>query len=209
MPDTQGLLNKVYDEANRALRILAPGGTYALAGVTAKERKKTGKWYTVQKAQQGSNVTLTDQRLYFVPLDIGATVTLDRIAIVIPTTVGSVGSVVRLGIYNDDGSNWPGTLLLDAGTVSSTVTGPIAVTISQALTAGRYWMAACGQGAPATAPVLYGVSSSAMDSSVGLLNAANAWAHSLYQSGVAGALPTPAAPTVDASSCPLIQIRAV
>lgn len=31
MPDVPGLLNKVFDETNRALRILAPNGSYALA----------------------------------------------------------------------------------------------------------------------------------------------------------------------------------
>jgi hypothetical protein len=69
--------------------------------------------------------------------------TLDRLAVrcTARTTTGNV----RLGIYNNGTDNKPGTLLLDAGTVSITATGLFEVTISQAITAGWYWLAANGQ----------------------------------------------------------------
>jgi hypothetical protein len=51
-----------------------------------------------------------------------------------------------MGIYNDDGSGRPGSLLLDAGTVAGTATGFLSITINQALAAGIYWLALLGQG---------------------------------------------------------------
>jgi len=55
-----------------------------------------------------------------------------------------------LGIYADTQGK-PSTLLLDAGTVSATVAGTVyAVTISQSLSAGIYWLAANSQLAATT-----------------------------------------------------------
>jgi len=83
------------------------------------------------------------------PLHIPIACTIDRIACEV-TGVGSVNSVVRLGIYADNGFGYPGALVLDAGTVSGTTTGIKEVTISKALAAGRYWLVGCNQGAPTT-----------------------------------------------------------
>lgn len=65
------------------------------------------------------------------------------------TTGGSSGSITRLGIYNDDGTGLPSTLLLDAGSVATTATGVKSITISQELGVGLYWLAAmCETQAP-------------------------------------------------------------
>jgi len=74
----------------------------------------------------------------FVPICIGEPATFTGIGINVST---AGGSTVRLGIYSNVGSK-PGSLILDAGTVSVTSTGQKTATISQLLTAGWYWLAA-------------------------------------------------------------------
>lgn len=72
--------------------------------------------------------------------------TLDRIGVAVTTAAGAGGGgVVRLGIYSDDGTGRPGTLILDAGTVDATTTGVKEITISQAVTRGVYWLVAVPQ----------------------------------------------------------------
>jgi hypothetical protein len=73
-------------------------------------------------------------------LDLAASGTADRIGIEVTTL--AAGSSIGLAIYNHDATTGlPGTLLLDAGTVDSTSTGFKEITISQALSAGSYWLA--------------------------------------------------------------------
>lgn len=64
----------------------------------------------------------------------------------------TAGGVCRVGIYNDNGSWVPGTLLLDAGTIDPTVVGDKSATISVALAPGLYWLVGVTQGAPTTLP---------------------------------------------------------
>jgi hypothetical protein len=57
---------------------------------------------------------------------------------------------MRLGIYNDNGDQ-PGTLVLDAGTVSPTAASTnYEITIDQALSKGLYWLATVSQTNAAT-----------------------------------------------------------
>lgn len=67
-------------------------------------------------------------------------------AICLEITSGASGGTVRLGIYADAGGV-PGTLILDAGTISGTLSGLQSITISQALTGGTsYWIGGVQQG---------------------------------------------------------------
>jgi hypothetical protein len=75
------------------------------------------------------------------PLHLAGACTADRIGLEV--TTGAASSTVRLGIYAEDATTGlPGSLLLDAGTIDSTTTGFKELTISQALSPGRYWLAA-------------------------------------------------------------------
>jgi len=85
--------------------------------------------------------------------DVTKTTAFDRITIEV-TTAGSVGSLIRLGIYNTDSGGFPSTLVLDAGTVDSTTTGVKSITITQTLAPGLYCLVACAQGAPVSDPVV-------------------------------------------------------
>jgi hypothetical protein len=82
-------------------------------------------------------------------LDLAASGTADRIGIEITTSAAS--STVALAIHNHDASTGlPGTVLLDAGTVDSTSTGFKEITISQALSAGSYWLSSLSLGGSPT-----------------------------------------------------------
>lgn len=77
------------------------------------------------------------------PCFVSKATTVDRITLYI-TTGGSAGAVIRLGIYADNGSMWPGALVVDAGTIPTTSSGSTQeLTISTSLsTAGVYWLVA-------------------------------------------------------------------
>lgn len=107
---------------------------------------KTGEYYACLGTLSGAGTGgMTQSRVYFLPFVTYRSQAFDRIAARI-SAAGTTNSVVRLGIYNDDGAGRPGTLLLDAGTVATdSTTGIRAITISQTLAPGFYWLAACPQ----------------------------------------------------------------
>ncbi len=65
----------------------------------------------------------------------------DRIAIRV-TTTGNTGAVARIGIYADNGSCYPGALVLDSGELSMVGTAPFIreATIDVKLRPGLYWL---------------------------------------------------------------------
>jgi hypothetical protein len=117
----------------------------------------SGYYYEINGGN--TNVTANNNNEFCFPLFVGQTVTLDRLSIQV-TSAGSTGSVIRLGIRSDSGHGFPGAVLLDSGTVSSTSTGVKEQTISQQLTPGLWWVTATGQGLPSTLPNLRGASPS-------------------------------------------------
>lgn len=135
-----------------------------------------------------STIAETNGSINAFPVDILTAITIDRIGIDV-ATAGSAGSVMRVGIYSDDGTGKiPGALLLDAGTVDCTTTGLKELVISQALAIGRYWFAAVPQGSPTTQPVIR-----CCFANHGLENATN-WnfnASGYQMASVLGALPNP------------------
>ena len=102
---------------------------------------------------------------------IARPITVDRIAVAIETA-GAGGDNMRLGIYNDaSGDNTPSaaTLLVDGGEVDVSTTGLKAVTISQALVRGDYWVVAASEGAGAKiASTTHGIGLSGTLGSTGL-----------------------------------------
>lgn len=189
----------------------------ASGGASNPVRGASGKWYRRPYFGTAGVGAPAYSRLYAVPLFLRAG-TLDRIAINVFAT-GGVTEVTRLGIYNDSNGS-PGSLLLDAGTVSNNAaTGVIAATISQAVSTGIYWLACATQGATNTATLaleptstagnLLGVGWSEIDATSDLYGLGNN-ASFLYISSVTGALPTPfGTPSIatTSSSCPFIAVR--
>jgi len=84
------------------------------------------------------------EREHAVPIYVPAALTFTGIACYVDTLTAS--SVVRLGIRAKSTTiAGPGSLILDAGTVSSAATGAKEITISQALDRGWYWLTATMQ----------------------------------------------------------------
>jgi len=99
---------------------------------------RSGSYYV--NANYVSSQSATANVTYYMPMYIPNAVTLDRLQI-FTTSLFSGTASVRLGIYNDNGGI-PNTVLVDGGTVSATAAATLyTVTISQAVTAGWYWMA--------------------------------------------------------------------
>lgn len=143
-----------------------------------------------QMSMNISSTALAGNTLWVVPFLLTAATSITKLGFMLWNN-GAAGSVIRLGVYGDS-NGYPGALLLDAGTVGATTgaNGLITTTLGTplALSAGTYWAAVVGQGAPATQPSLIHAGSitgvfltSTMPNAFGAYNTG----------GVSGALPTP------------------
>lgn len=153
-----------------------------------------------------TTAAFTLNRLVSSPLHIATDCTVDRIGINV-TAFGSAGAVQRLGIYHDDGFGRPGARLLDAGAVSSAGSnGFKEITISQALPAGLYHLAAVGQVATATV-----TTNGDGNSTTGLPAAASGsgLVHGCLVDSISGALPDPFGFTNTSTQAPRVGVRYV
>jgi len=128
-------------QSGQDISIAAAGG--AADGAIFKYREVGTRYHgsglTSVAASSGVVIVIDQMRAW--PFMTSQAITLDRIAIHI-SSAAAAGNTARLGIYNDNGSLYPGTLLLDAGTVATDSTGIKTITISQALSANTlYWLA--------------------------------------------------------------------
>jgi len=118
--------------------------TFGGGGGTVVEtpRFKSGYYYSYLGAD-GSGSTIASASLnvlYLQPFYVGDNATATKIAVYVTTL--AAGGVMRLGIYNNSATeDYPNTLLLDAGTVSTATVGSKVITINQTLTQGLYWLA--------------------------------------------------------------------
>lgn len=145
-----GHLKSVYDELGESPSHIFEGlGMPYLAGA----------WFNTARTISGAGVTITG-RLEMQPLLLDQTVSFNRISTYV-TTVGGVGSVIRMGIYNSDSNGMPSTLVAGSevtqdGTVLNTST-PGGETLSPEVTLGRgrYYVAGVAQGATSPMPQVY------------------------------------------------------
>jgi len=101
-------------------------------------------------ANQGS-ATPAQSRLVFLPIEIAScTVNLMWFGYV---GTGVAGATVRGGIYDSDSSGFPGSLLLDAGTIDASTTGYKSIAINITLSSGRFWLAGVSQGGAPTVQI--------------------------------------------------------
>jgi hypothetical protein len=162
-------------------------------------------WYT--SPTTGTALTtgvVTANRLYAIPFVTPKGITVDRIGINVTTLV--VG-VAMLGIYADNGI-YPGSLLLNAGVVSTGATGVQSITISQALSANTlYWLVLVANAAPTLRAFDVGSMVSILGYANTLPTAPNA---SLYVAFTYGPLPATfpgSATLVTAAGTPAIFVR--
>lgn len=120
----------------------------------------SGKYSARSNTVTTSTTAPNNQQARAFPLWIPNAVTLDRIGVEV-TGAGESGSVIRLGIWDDDGTGtFPGAMLLDAGTVAGDGTPAFKeLTISQPVDNQQIWLVACVQSASTTPPTLRTVSS--------------------------------------------------
>ena len=110
------------------------------------ETVRVGEYY-LNPTAGGTNYPAVADDLYARQLIVVRDMTVDRIAIHVHTA-GAAGKKARLGIYNNGTNLYPGTLLLDAGTVDVDSIGVKAITINQSLPKGIYWAALITDGTP-------------------------------------------------------------
>jgi len=128
-----------YVNASGAVTAFGGGGG---SSVVETPRVKTGYYYSYLGTDQSgtTNAAQVVNTLTLQPFYLGSSATATRLAVNITTAFA--GGVARLGIYNNSANeDYPGTLLLDAGTISLATTGAKQITISQSLSQGLYWLA--------------------------------------------------------------------
>lgn len=163
-----------------------------IASVALTPGPEVGQSMGPSGAQGNANQAMTLDQLYLCPFVIPTSATCKEIAVNVGTA-GAAGSVVRLGLYSSDVDGQPDALLLDAGTINSTVTGNIGVAISQAIGPGIVW-AACVAQTAAPSIRFSGPSGSSLYSitpTSGLSNLTSPSVNLLGPSGVSGGLPNP------------------
>jgi hypothetical protein len=113
----------------------------------------TGRFYGTPFINVLTTFAASANVLYSIPLLVPYNRTYTTIGIEVTTLAASTNA--RLGIYKDKylesgatEGGYPRELVLDAGTVDCSTTGAKTITISQALTAGWYWLALVANGAP-------------------------------------------------------------
>ncbi len=109
-------------------------------------RKTDGSFYlggTIGVYPTSGTFGISANVLYALPFHMAATPNLiDEIAIEVSTiNVGGAGNV-RLGIYDDDGSIYPGKLIKDAGTAITGLLGPHKITVNKSTPRGLKWLVA-------------------------------------------------------------------
>jgi hypothetical protein len=135
---------------------LTDGGAGSTVTVAAQPMTYVGNvaglFYCPTMSQSGNPIGNTSTHGLALAVPIGLrSGTLDRIGCH-HLSVVTANESARFGIYNDNGNGYPGSLLLDAGTIDfGTASGGKYITISQTVTAGLYWLVAARQGSAGSA----------------------------------------------------------
>lgn len=193
-PDITGLGDGLSETEHAALDHTELTG---VGTATSRHLHRSGLWYATPQGSVGTaTFGVGDLRCTPFPVD-DASITLDDMGVQV-TSAGGAGSVCRVGVYQDDGTGYPGDLLFDAGTIDTTSTGTRTVAangagaISEVVTRGLYWLACVAQtSAPAQWMVRSHDGGGGLLAPVGAADVADiasgrtAWS----QTGVSGALP--------------------
>lgn len=176
------------------------------SGTNANLFAKSGEYWSPIFPANTTAATVAGTLLTFA-VYVPVSLTIDRIGAQV--TGAAASSTISLGIYNDDGTGNPGSLLLDAGTIDGNSATAQEITISQALVGGNtYHLAAMAFGGTPTVRVLSTGAGSGRQITLANALAGNVYRMARTRAGVASApLPDPAATTAVASSMPMIAVR--
>jgi hypothetical protein len=167
---------------------------------------QTGAYYQAPLRTFTTFAAPVTNRLLVIPIFIPNQLTATSLNVRVNTVTTS--GVARLGIYNNGSGGAPGSLLLDAGTISySTNSTTHTITISQVLNIGWYWFGCVVQSGSSTwngyeNGANHGATSTQRSFSLGSSNATISY----YVEGVSGVLPS--TPTFIHSNLgsPMIQV---
>lgn len=175
---------------------------YRKVGVTNYEA-----WFTSPRAGTAlAGTALVANRIYAMPFVCPKAITLDRIGVYVSTLSTTTA---RLGIYADNGNCYPGSLVLDAGTVDVTSTGAKTITINQALSANTlYWLVIVCAATPAIycIPVAAVINILGHPSALGTAQHAGLYATLTY-GALPGTFPTTGLTMITAAPIPCIFVR--
>jgi hypothetical protein len=168
---------------------------------------RSGYWYEPRNGSQITAGTVVQNRLFLSPWFVSETITIDRIGA--NHTVPQTSTTLRLGIYNSDSNGEPSTVLLDAGTIDTSVAAGVqAITVSQTLNAGLYYLASVWQGG-STSPTIrtYFASTGNFAPATSTTQQSNQYISGYFSNSVSGALPTLSGPAAATSNNPRVQVR--
>jgi hypothetical protein len=177
---TSSAANIGLDQSNIALKYASPW----------QVKYRSGYFYEPQIGCVISTSPYTINRLFYVPLFLPESITMDRIGAECVTAVAS--STFRLGLYNSDADGLPSSLVFDAGTIDTSSTGLKTITISQTVsTPGLYFLAYAQQGGATQAVMraLAGTSGNWSPVAGTTMGGSNHFT-SYYQDSVSGAFPS-------------------
>lgn len=171
-----GLLNVQLAQRGESITIQSDGTNwrilqrrdYDLSAYRAKGAT-LNQWYSSPISSTALTVgTPLANTLYAIPFIVSKSTTIDAMAINV-TTLGS-GSTPRVGIYADNGNDYPGALVVDAGTQSGATTGvkTYSTGLPVTLDPGLYWLAYVTN---ATAPAIRTFAVTGMNPVLGLSSA--------------------------------------
>jgi len=118
----------------------------------------SGLYYGPPVAATTGSGTAPNNALQAMPFVANRPCFLDRASVYV-STLGEAGSMCRVGIYADDGTCAPGSLVADWGLLpvgaGSGAVGAREVVTATSLAPGLYWLAAAPQLGPTTVPLIY------------------------------------------------------
>jgi hypothetical protein len=106
----------------------------------------SGSYYWAGHQHGSAPVAITAAQLRLTPYYVASPLTIAAIGMSV-TGAGGAGSVVRIGIYSDNGAGYPGALFSDCGTIDGTsaTVQEIDVNPDLSLARGLYWFGAVAQ----------------------------------------------------------------
>lgn len=165
--------------------------------IKASQRTLFGSLSTLQPGRYSSvsgNATTSAAQLNThmraLPFVITANCAIDRVGFEV-TTAGQASSILRCGIYGDNGNGFPGSLLVELGTKPVDSVAVLEyMLLPLRLKPGIYWLAGALQGAASTPPTLRVATEVPFGAPAeSAANAIGSTPRGLTTSGVTGGLP--------------------
>lgn len=125
------------NDAGDTITIAAAGG-----GETSQLPPRSGAWLASGSGANSAAIMGSSGRIFYVPLIVPASCTIDRIGIHVQT--GDAGTNAKLGIYGSTAARLPGSLIAACASPVSTATGGAkegTFSVNPTLAAGLYWLA--------------------------------------------------------------------